>query len=572
MNILVFEKDNCQGCYKCIRHCEVKAISYKDGYASINVKDCVLCGECVNVCPTHAKSVKDDLNLVKEMLKNKEQVIVSLAPSYKAYFNNVSLGKMVHVLRRFGFNDIQETALAAEVVNNAYIPFVNSEEKKHYITSACYSTILLIEKYYPDLVEYLLPVDSPMMTHAKLLKKENPNARVVFIGPCVSKKAEAENIINKGTVDAVLTFEDIEHWMNECGYEFDEEDTDLKGVINPLTRIYPKNEGVIQSIDTSRMSNKYTRIHVNGLEQVRRLFYQLVEDKEKNTLPPLFIEAHVCLDSCIGGPILRKKYRLPSLTSTYLNSDRQSYDDTVPSCINQEVNIHHPFFARDKNDLIPTEEDIQFILAQTGKYTKEDEINCGACGYATCREKAIAVFQKKADIDMCLPFFRKRAESLSNVIIDHSPNAIFVLNEALEVQEFNKRAEEMFNLNKTDTINHVIPMFMSEDIFDKANKTNMTIRKKNYYSDVDKMCQLMVTYVVQHHLYLVIIEDITEIENQRNALNVMRNQTIDATSEVIEKQMRVAQEIASLLGETTAQTKVTLTKLKQIVMQEDENS
>ena len=572
MNILVFEKDNCQGCYKCIRHCEVKAISYKDGYASINVKDCVLCGECVNVCSTHAKSVKDDLNIVKDMLAKNERVIVSLAPSYKAYFNNISLGKMVHALRKLGFTDIQETALAAEVVNNKYVEIVNKEEKKHYITSACYSTILLIEKYYPDLVEYLLPVDSPMMTHAKLLKSENPNTKVVFIGPCVSKKAEAENIINKGTVDAVLTFEDIDNWMEEEHIEFGEEDNNLLGVINPKTRIYPKNEGVIQSIDENALSSKYKRIYVNGLDQVRRLFYQLEEDKEKDNLPPLFIEAHVCLDSCIGGPILRKKYRLPAITSSYLSPEKQEYDDNLPSCTKAEANIHHPFFARDKNDLIPTEEDIQFILAQTGKYNKEDEINCGACGYATCREKAIAVFQKKADIEMCLPFFRKRAESLSNVIIDHSPNAIFVLNEALEVQEFNKKAEDLFNLNKTDTINQVIPMFMTDSIFDEANKTNSTIRKKQYYSEVDKMCQLLVTYIVQHHLYLVIIEDITEIEAQRNALNIMRNETIDATSAVIEKQMRVAQEIASLLGETTAQTKVTLTKLKQIVMQEDENS
>ena len=572
MNILVFEKDNCQGCYKCIRHCEVKAISYKDGYASINVKDCVLCGECVNVCSTHAKSVKDDLNVVREMLANHERIVVSLAPSYKAYFNNVSYGKMVHALRSLGFSEIQETALAAELVNNKYAEIVNTEEKKHYITSACYSTILLIEKYYPDLVEYLIPVDSPMMTHAKLLKSENPKTKVVFIGPCVSKKAEAENIINKGTVDAVLTFEDIENWMNLEGVTFDEEADDLLGVANPKTRVYPKNEGVLQSLSEDALSPKYKRIYVNGLDQVRRLFYQLEEDKEKDTLPSLFIEAHVCLDSCIGGPILRKKYCLPAITSSYLSPDKQEYDNSVPSCFKEEANIHHPFFARDKNDLIPTEEDIQFILAQTGKYSKEDEINCGACGYATCREKAIAVFQKKADIEMCLPFFRKRAESLSNVIIDHSPNAIFVLNEALEVQEFNKKAEELFNLNKTDTINQTIPMFLTDSIFDEASKTNTTIRKKQYYSEVDKMCQLLVTYIVQHHLYLVIIEDISEIEAQRNALSIMRNETIDITSAVIEKQMRVAQEIASLLGETTAQTKVTLTKLKQIVMQEDEHS
>lgn len=570
MNILTFEKDSCQGCYKCIRHCEVKAISYKDGYASINIKDCVLCGECVNVCPTHAKSVKDDLSLVKNMLLQNEKVIVSLAPSYKAYFNNISLGKMVNVLRRLGFDDIQETALAANLVNDNYIEHINTEEKKHYITSACYSTILLIEKYYPELVEYLLPVDSPMMTHAKLLKKENPNVKVVFVGPCVSKKAEAENIINKGTVDAVLTFEDIELWMNEKSITFDVEDDDINGVINPKTRIYPKNEGVLQSIDKKKLTKKYKHVYVNGLDQVRRMFYQLVEDKENNSLDPMFIEAHVCNDSCIGGPILRKKYRLPAITAGYLSTEKQAYDNNVPSCINSDVNIHHPFFARDMNDLIPTEEDIQFILAQTGKYAPADEINCGACGYATCREKAIAVFQKKADIDMCLPFFKKRAESLSNVIIDHSPNAIFVLNEALEVQEFNKSAEEMFGLTKTETLNQVLPMFLTDDIFEKASQTNKAIRTKKYYEEVDKICQLLVTYVVQHHLYLVIIEDISEMEAQRNALNEMRNRTIDATSEVIEKQMRVAQEIASLLGETTAQTKVTLTKLKQIVMQEGE--
>ena len=161
---------------------------------------------------------------------------------------------------------------------------------------------------------------------------------------------------------------------------------------------------------------------------------------------------------------------------------------------------------------------------------------------------------------------------MSNIIIDHSPNAIFVLNEAFEVQEFNIAAQEMFHINATDALNKQIPMFMDEDIFKRASETKSTIRMKKYYSDVDIMGLLLVTYVAPHHLYLVIIENITEIEAQRNALTAMRAQTIDATSLVIEKQMRVAQEIASLLGETTAQTKVTLTKLKSIVMEEEENS
>lgn len=570
MNILEFEKDNCQGCYKCIRHCEVKAITYMDNYASINIKDCVLCGECVNVCPTHAKHVKEDLHRVKSLIQSGECVKVSLAPSYKAYFNNVAYEKMVAVLKKLGFKDVQETVIGANRVNQAYIPYIKNGEKRHLITSACYSTILLIEKHYPELVDYLIPVDSPMMTHAKMMKSEDPACKVVFVGPCVSKKAEAANIINKGTIDAVLTFEDLENWMKDENLEFNEE-AETWGVDNPKTRLYPKNEGVILSIDKVE-EHPYQMIHVNGLPQVMKLFEKLVEDKKNNELPQLFIEAHVCLDSCIGGPILRKKKSHPAITANYFTADVLERDQKVPTCVKTSPDIHHPFFARDNNDLIPTEEDIQFILAQTGKFSKKDEIDCGACGYATCREKAIAVFQKKADIDMCLPFFRKRAESLSNVIIDHSPNAIFVLNELLEIQEFNKCAEELFNLTKTETLHQCLPMFLRDDIFSEANQKNTTIRKKTYYPENNKTFQISVTYVVQHHLYLVILSDVTAVEQQKIQLNHMRQSTIDATGEVIEKQMRVAQEIASLLGETTAQTKVTLMKLKQMMMEEDENA
>lgn len=570
MNILDFEKDSCQGCYKCIRHCEVKAITYMDNYASINIKDCVLCGECVNVCPTHAKHVMGELHRVKKMIANGKTVKVSLAPSFSAYFESVSFEKIAAVLKKFGFHDVQETVIGANRVNQSYVPYIKNGEKRHLITSACYSTILLIEKHYPELVDYLIPVDSPMMTHAKMLKEEDPSCKVVFIGPCVSKKAEAVNVINFGTVDAVLTFEDLENWMAEENVIFDEE-IEAMGVDNPKTRLYPKNEGVILSLEEIE-DNPYQMIYVNGLPQVKNLFEKLVEDLKEGSLPRLFIEAHVCLDSCIGGPILRKKKSHPAITANYFKGNILKRDEKVPSCITSNPNIHHPYFARDNNDLIPTEEDIQFILAQTGKFTKKDEIDCGACGYATCREKAIAVFQKKADIDMCLPFFRKRAESLSNVIIDHSPNAIFVLNELLQVQEFNKCAEELFNLSKTETLHHCLPMFANDDIFEQASRQNTSIRKKVHYPEIDKICQISVTYVAQHHLYLVIMNDETEIEMQKTQLNHMRQQTIDATGEVIEKQMRVAQEIASLLGETTAQTKVTLMKLKKLVMEEDSNS
>ena len=566
MNILQFEETICRNCHKCIRHCGVKAIEYKDNRASIKDSDCILCGECVLVCPTHAKRIKNDIIYAKSLIERNDHVVVSLAPSYRAYFS-VSFPVISRALKSLGFDKVEETVIGAGVVNEAYAAYIEANPQKHYITTSCYSTVLLVERYFPQLREYLLPVDSPLMAHAKMMKKAMPHTKVVFVGPCISKKAEAEEILNQGVIDAVLTFADIEEWMQEIGVEVKEADPNAVGISEAQLRQYPQPGGIIQTMPA--ILDACHPISVAGLQDCMDVFQALVDDP---FLPSYFIEANICRHSCYSGPILRQAGKQAVFMSHQKKNWQEVQDTQVAASYQykEDVNLHRLFLGKAKETVSYPEEEILAILHKTGKYTIEDELNCGACGYETCREKAYAVLEKKADINMCLPFFKKQAESFSNMIIDKSPNAIFVLKEDFTVLDLNPSAELLFGMPRKQTVNTVLTMFLREDCFEESKRLNTTIRKKLFFPEIDRICFVSATYIAEHRYYLAIIQDISKMEATRQAFVEMREQTLDATTQVIEKQMRVAQEIASLLGETTAQTKVTLMKLKRLLTEEED--
>ncbi len=559
MSIVQLKEGNCQNCYKCIRNCPVKSIEFKNGNAAVIEKECILCGECIACCPQNTKYARNDISEVRALLSAGHPVAVSLAPSWKAYYENVGFDQMSGMLKKLGFSYVEETAIGASQVSREYDALLDEGRMENIIFTACSSVVMLVERHYPSLIRYLAPVSSPMMAHARLMRECYGDIRVVFIGPCYSKKNEASDPLAGGLVNNAITFEELDGWMEEQQFTFAEDgctDADVKGVKDYKARVYPTACGILETLQSQDKS--YRRIAIDGVEDCMELFHAM----ETEGLTGLAVEANVCKGSCIGGPVMRKKGKHVFVARQYIEDKEMPYDRHY--AVTADAKADHPraFTDRRGKSAMPTEAQIRAILEKTGKYTPEQELNCGSCGYNSCREKAIAVFQGKADINMCLPFFRERAENISNTILSNSPNAIFAIDSDLFVQDLNETAERMFGIRRQDYLNMPVSEFIADDLFDRASRSDVPVIEKVKLRE-DFIVEETVTYIPQHKIYVAFIKNITADELSELELAKMREHTIEVAQNVIDKQMRVAQEIASLLGETTAETKVALTTLKK---------
>ncbi|RCX09629.1 PAS domain S-box-containing protein [Anaerobacterium chartisolvens] len=566
MSIIQFKEANCKNCYKCIRSCPVKAIAFNNEQAQIVQDDCMLCGRCLTVCPQNAKSVKSDVHKVKSFINKNEKVYASIAPSFISAFSDSDAKKIFGILKRLGFTNVEETAIGAVQVSLEYDRLMREKKMKNIITTACPSIVFLVQKYYPELINQLAPVVSPMIAHAKMMKNiYGSRIRVVFIGPCISKKEECSDLQNDGVVDAVITFEELEWWMETDGVGFDIDDiSDINRIKNSTARFYPAPGGIIKTLDIEARKN-YRCISIDGVDRC----ISILDFIKEGSISNYFVEMNSCTGGCLGGPCIR------SLDGGFIESrDRLiGYVKKAPKDGGSEivedarVSLSKKFIPRTRKYSIPDEEKIREILSAIGKVDKDRELNCGACGYSTCRDKAIAVYNGKAELHMCLPYMRERAESFSNIIINSTPNAIIAMDTSLAIQEVNASAKELFYLKDTDAVGKSIYKFLECPDFQTVCETGENIiDKKYYYERYDKTVEQSVLFVKEHKIIIAVIKDITKEENQQQQMYKVRSQTVEIAQSVIEKQMRVAQEIASLLGETTAETKMILTKLKKSIL------
>lgn len=566
MSVIQFKEANCKNCYKCIRSCPIKAIAFKNEQAKIIEDDCVLCGNCLTVCPQNAKSVKSDIDKVRSFIARNEKVYASLAPSFVAAFENTDPRKVYAVLKKLGFTHIEETAIGAAQVSKEYEKLLCEKKMTNIITSSCPTINFLIEKYYPDLLHYLAPVVSPMIAHAKMMRSiYGSRIKVVFIGPCISKKEECNDLQNEGVVDAVITFEDLEKWVDMENISFDTDDNEeIKGIKNSTARFYPAPGGVIKTLGSEERKN-YKCVSIDGIDRC----IHILESMRSGETANYFIEMNSCAGGCLGGPCIKHSRGGPlEARDRLVGYARRNTRDLGCTIVEDvKINLSKKFINRSKEYNIPDETVIRDILSKIGKFNKDMELNCGACGYSTCRDKAIAVHNNKADLHMCLPYMRERAESISNIIIHSTPNAILALNRDLCIQEFNLSAQKLLQLGNSDDAygKYIFDVLDCPD-FEQVLETGQSIiDKKYYYEKYDITVEQSILYVQEHNNIIAILKDITNQEKQQQHIYKVRSETVDIAQKVIDKQMRVAQEIASLLGETTAETKVALTKLKNSI-------
>lgn len=570
MKVIDFQDANCRHCYKCVRNCSVKAISVRNEQAHIIREACIHCGHCLEVCPQNAKTFASDMERVKGYLRQGMKTVISIAPSYLGVLEYKNPGQVVDALLKLGFFEVRETAEGAALVTREYQKLLEEGTMKNLITTCCPSVNDLIEKYYPSLTKYMTPVVSPMIAHGRLIKKiYGEDVKVVFLGPCIAKKEEAvgdDRVF--GAVDAILTFEELGGWLKAEGITISECEEKPFGNPDPrINRIYPVGGGIVKSVmEQKEMKDTYHKLYVDGLDACMELFKSM----EKEELSHCFIEANVCDGGCIKGPasdqwqnsFVKAKVQIEAQVEHAPASKDIPYD-----CISMQKT----FLDRSQHEQVPTEEELTELLQAIGKYKKEDELNCGACGYSTCRAKATAVFQKKAELGMCLPYAIAQAESMSNIVLDVTPNLIFIIDDEMRIRECNRMAQQYLGVSREEALERYIFEFIETEDIEMVLETKQSIMSKKVdLPQIHLKAEEKIVYIPNLTSVLVIYQDITKEEKAKEKRYRLKMETIDAAQKVIDKQMMVAQEIAGLLGETTAETKVTLTKLRDSILMDEE--
>jgi len=397
----------CRRCYTCVRNCPAKAIKVVEGQATVIEERCIACGSCVRVCSQNAKQVQSSLGEVEELLAGKQPVIACLAPSFPAAFYQVKPLQIVTALRKLGFSQVMEVAFGAELISQEYSKIFKNKEMPAFITTPCPALVSYIERYLPQLIPYLAPVVSPMIALGRAIKHQYcPDARVVFIGPCIAKKVEINEPEIAGVIDAALTFRGLKEMLDGRGIRIeDQEEGCFDGPKPGVGRIFPVSGGLLKTAALQADVTDNDIMVVEGKDRVLEVLHELAEGR----LGARFIDILFC-EGCVNGP------RMENELSFFARKEKvANYVQEACACQTEDerwneirrfghIDVRRTFSDRSIRLPVPTEEEIQAIFRRINKSSKEDELNCGACGYSSCREKAVAVFQGLAEAEMCLPY------------------------------------------------------------------------------------------------------------------------------------------------------------------------
>ncbi len=551
------KESNCKSCYKCIRCCPVKSISFSGNQAHILGEECILCGQCFLACPQNAKFIRNDTESARALIASGAPVVCSLAPSFAACFPGVGIDGMTSAIKKLGFADVEETAVGATIVKKQYEKLVAREEQSVIISSCCPSVNLMIQRHFPEALPSLAKVISPMQAHCMDIKRRRPEVKTVFVGPCISKKQEASACPED--VDCVLTFEELLEWFSVTGIRPGAQTGSNE---QSRARLFPTSGGILKTMD--KPENGYSYISIDGHENCIVALKDIISGKVSRC----FVEMSACSGSCICGPVMSRDHRYP--VSGNIEISGIAGKDDFPVTMPEGIKLLRPFPRLAKREEYPNENELASILNQMGKFNPKDELNCGSCGYNSCRGKAIAVFQHKADLTMCTPFLRDKAETFTGHILRNSPNGIIVLSDDLEVQQINPAALSILNGRSASSVvgKQVVSILDPRDFLEVVSTGHSIHNKRTYLVEYKKYVEETIVLDKIYHSLLCILRDVTEEELQREKKESISRHTMEITDKVVEKQMRVVQEIASLLGETTAETKIALTKLKESLRDE----
>ncbi|MEA4972802.1 MAG: [Fe-Fe] hydrogenase large subunit C-terminal domain-containing protein [Candidatus Metalachnospira sp.] len=567
-----FMSDSCKNCYKCIRYCPVKAIRYESGKAEIDPDKCIACGQCFVVCPKHVRNVDNDYADVLEKLKQGNRVTALLDSSYLAMFDEPE--RFVAGLKKLGFNCVQEIASSTSVVTEQQMEYMENHRcLKYIITASCPSAYLYVCKYYPELVKYLIPVVSPAVALAKLVRIKAPDSYNVYIGPCLSRRFESQHS-NETCLDATISFSEAARMMKVNFIDYNELPPMLPDVVSGSERKnYAMPGKTCDRLIAKAKSLNYSTVSIEGSDQITELLDAIKDGILDRTMADLAM----CSGSCLNGPFMHGSNTNMFLSLQKLKKHVEYREKTMGGEANGEVinwsgvdfrHIFHPMEIKKKQY---TEKQIIDVLAAMGKNSRADELNCGACGYNSCRDKAVAVLSGMAQIDMCMPYMKRKAETMTSAIFLAARNFIMIADLNYKVVRINPAAERVSKVSVKEAVGMPVSEFIPQTYFEQVLKTKIDIvGEKLHIPKFDYTGLMNIMYMGDDREFMVTMQDVTNEEKRRTELEKLKLNTVEVTQRVIDKQMMVAQEIASLLGETTAETKVALNNLKKVVIKEGE--
>lgn len=550
---LTSNTSDCRNCYKCIRHCPIKSISFRDNKAHIIREDCILCGSCYNVCPQGLKEYRSDTDKVKRLLGEYKTVIASIAPSFAAWYPDSDIRCVRNTLKKLGFTDAEETAIGAAIVKNAYDDMLE-EDRDVIISSCCHSINMLIKRHFPDCLPALADVLSPMLAHGKDLKMRfGEETAVVFIGPCIAKKDESDK--NAFLVEAALTFKELDDWLSEEGLVMEKTD-ERERIERSKTRLFPTNGGVLKTM--ACRNPRFDYVVCDGVENAVRTLKDIREGKIHNC----FIEMSSCQGSCVNGPVMAAKKQ--SIMAGTISVDRFAGTKDFDCFTAGRADIACVYRKDYAEDSVPSREEIDRMLKQMGKEDPAARLNCGCCGYDSCEAKAAAIIRGNARIEMCLPYLMEKAASFSDKIVSNSPNGLIVLDSDLKIQLINRSMCRILGIGNPDEMigTEVTDILDPLDYLD-ALQGEKVFQKKQYLDSTGRYVENTVLYDEKFDLLIGVMRDVTALELENQKKQALIEKTLSITDAVIDHNMQTVHEIASLLGETAAETKAALLSLKE---------
>lgn len=614
-------KNNCQDCYKCVRRCPVKAIKIEDGSAMIVPDLCIACGTCYRVCPAKAKQARNDLTRAKHLVQSGKDVYVSLAPSWITEFEGVSREQMIAAIRRLGFRGVSETALGAEEVSANIAGLLDkaanealqvsaapdmsqtacgkkdedastehspertsgvredtstgeapqvSAANRLFISTACPAVVEYINKYVPERTANLTKLTSPLLAHCRLLKTAlGKDIEVIFIGPCIAKKIEADR--HPDLLSLSLSFTDLRQWLKDENIELKDIHTSVfdKFVMSKAEEgaAYPVEGGMIETLKPYEQSQKAYLMQITGIENIKR---ELKNIREEALDRPVFIECLACEGGCVNGPCTSsKKSGLEKRVEILKESDFSGLAGKRSPSVDITLNYASEAIVQPEHD----ETDIKRVLASIGKYSIEDEINCGGCGYNTCRNFAKALLDGKAEPEMCVSHMKQQAQRKANALLRCIPSPIVIANAKLSIMEYNDKFVETFWNEDEHADIYDQNNLHGADLRDFINFTNLFSASLDLEQDIhrehvrfnDKLFDVVVFNIDKKQIVGGIIEDVTNME-------MKKEQIAEKAKEVIHKNLATVQQIACTLGEHMAETEVLLRSIAKDFAADDEQS
>lgn len=552
------KKANCKDCYKCVRNCPVKAIKVNSGSATIVTEPCIVCGACVEVCPAKAKTVRDDLTRVKQLVKQKVRVIASLAPSFVNEYDNIKPEVLIASLKRLGFWGVSETALGAQEVSANIADMMCKNSGKVFISSACPTVVELIKKYKPEYSGNVTDMMSPVLTHSRILKdKYGKDVSVVFIGPCISKKDEAD--MHPQLLEAALTYEDLRKWFEEEGINpaevnFSDEDKFIpeKAFEGAL---YSIEGGMRKGIKANAEESKDLFMNFSGIQNVLKALQDINSIKQEENI---FLELLACEGGCVNGP---KAANRNSTVLKRLNVMKYAnYNDELlfrkPQYnISEEINIQ-PITGSNFS-----EEEIKEVLKEIGMNEKRDAINCAGCGYNTCNEFVVSLLNGRSEKTMCVSYMRQLAQKKANALMKTMPSGVVIVDHDMKIVECNynwarlmgEEAEMIYDVKPGIEGAYLEKIIPFSKLFKDVLETGVDIIGKEInYNDAILLFSI---FTIEKRQYVGgIFRDVTEPW-------VRKEQIIKKAKAVIRKNLSTVQKIAYLLGENAAESEVILNSI-----------